>query len=360
MPNVAGLIGRVRPRGLIHDHGGHPGLSSESWLRLLRILAMVILVILAAALDSPLYRGRKQTQSSATCPRPWQFEAWIGGSCGLLSVLLFASEWTLQQDRKERRRIENMETLPSIFFETAATRAARAAARPTYTANPPQQRPSAAQSVPNLNAPAPPPPAAVRQIHGWQSTPTVNIHGTRRASGSRPVSGSRRTSASATASPTLAGPSRSASTVALPPDPHVASMLDHGRESLRHARQPDRSNHFFRYPDPYVSPADRKAMTRAKWLREVDIMARLAEHWLLIVRLALFILGHVLLFAPSPKTKVTCYKSAPFLWWGVFVGLLYEWFWVLKWGVVAAAVATILMCDLIYNLYKVGLCCKLH
>ncbi|KAL1412762.1 hypothetical protein Q8F55_000509 [Vanrija albida] len=39
----------------------------------------------------------------------------------------------------------------------------------------------------------------------------------------------------------------------------------------------------------------------------------------------LFILGHVLLFRPSPSSQHSCYKGAPLLWWGVLVPIAYVW-----------------------------------
>jgi hypothetical protein len=104
---------------------------------------------------------------------------------------------------------------------------------------------------------------------------------------------------------------------------------------------------------PSFAPSRLRALRFAKMYSRFDKLADFVDS-LYFARFALFIIGHAILFTPSPKEETTCYHSAPFLWWGVFVGLLYDWARIATW-ILIAFVAVILMAkSLAAHLYNVS------
>ncbi|WWC72039.1 uncharacterized protein I206_105998 [Kwoniella pini CBS 10737] len=58
----------------------------------------------------------------------------------------------------------------------------------------------------------------------------------------------------------------------------------------------------------------------------LDRMAPFNSKALGLLAFTLFILGNILLFSPMPSKPLTCYHSAPMLWWGVMVVTGVGWF----------------------------------
>jgi hypothetical protein len=70
-----------------------------------------------------------------------------------------------------------------------------------------------------------------------------------------------------------------------------------------------------------------------------------------IIRIVLFILGHLLMFNPPPSRTPTCYNAAPMLWWAVFTGMWCEWLHCFLGSInicLSACVPTVVLCQFCY------------
>jgi hypothetical protein len=69
-----------------------------------QVVVLITLLILASALDSPLYPHAKQAAPSTACPRPQLFQAWMAVNMARLAICWCVSCWMCTRYNRQRGR----------------------------------------------------------------------------------------------------------------------------------------------------------------------------------------------------------------------------------------------------------------
>jgi hypothetical protein len=83
------------------------------------VIVLVVLLVLASSLDSPLSTGRKQDESTDACPRPVLFQSWMIIQIVRLTVCWSISCWVAVRANRRGRgeiRIEEEERIETYVF----------------------------------------------------------------------------------------------------------------------------------------------------------------------------------------------------------------------------------------------------
>lgn len=82
-----------------------------------QVVVLVVLLVLASVLQSPLYPDSRQIDGSDACPRPELFQAWMIVQIFRLTVCWSVSCWVAVRAQRALRRDDqavNQEAAPSV------------------------------------------------------------------------------------------------------------------------------------------------------------------------------------------------------------------------------------------------------
>ncbi|WVR07666.1 hypothetical protein IAU60_004708 [Kwoniella sp. DSM 27419] len=323
----------LRRRALVRSAVDSVQRFKQSWISIMvlkggiglgQVTAVITLLILASVLPSPLYPKHKQSEPSDACPRPELFQTWMGVQAVRLTVCWAVSMWVCLR-RRRRQRLER-EAEEGVRGRSEVSRMSQRS-RQSSSAVPTLANSSSSGSTSTL----------------FQTTASESSHEPRLASSPDP-----RTSpgsvyiasyADEDSTPTLASNphERDRKKCSLAPgvhriDPplpgsHLAGAVDNqaSLQQARHMVQHRPPANMYEQSQTSELSLEEEPPARG-FAATMDRLAPLMSKLLGLISIVLFILGNVLLFRPLPTQPMSCYHSAPMLWWGVMTVTGVGWF----------------------------------